>query len=214
MDAVKNGFSVQAKLKERNLLRLKEGIIKELSTNKLHYSWDWDDVHFVIVGIYPANTQNPLLKKYNPVWHNPQGALDFLKYDLEKNVGNSRRPVVILSHCGFDTDWWHTNDWKAFYEVVKPYNVVLCMYGHTGTGLKKWAPVGETKTLQCINTGPTENGFFIVHITDNGIKSAYRAKNGLWKSLQTKGRNQNEDGKANGSGSIFYQLTFNFIRSI
>ena len=56
------------------------------------------------------------------------------------------RPVVILSHCGFDTDWWHTNDWKAAYEAAKPYNVVLYMYGHTGTGLRKWSK----KTSRCL----------------------------------------------------------------
>ncbi len=47
-----------------------EGINKSenLSDNGLHYSWDWDDVHFVVLGIYPADVQNPKIR-YNPVWH-------------------------------------------------------------------------------------------------------------------------------------------------
>jgi hypothetical protein len=53
----------------------------------------------------------PLVKRYSPVWHHPQGALTFLTDDLARNVGTSGRPVVLPSHCGFDTDWWHTNDW-------------------------------------------------------------------------------------------------------
>jgi hypothetical protein len=101
----KCGFSVQSRLKQRNILRLEKKMISNLATNNLHYSWDWDDVHFVMVGIYPANVQNPLIKKYSPVWHNPQNALDFLKSDLVQKVGTSKRPVVIMSHCGFDTDW-------------------------------------------------------------------------------------------------------------
>ncbi|HON07304.1 MAG TPA: metallophosphoesterase [Verrucomicrobiota bacterium] len=174
--AEKCGFSTQAKLKQRNILRLEKKMISNLSTNNLQYSWDWDDVHFVMVGIYPANVQNPLIKKYSPVWHNPQGALDFLKSDLEQKVGKSKRPVVIMAHCGFDTPWWHTNDWVAFYDAVKPYNVILYLYGHTGTGLKEWAPPGETKKIQCINTGQTENGFFVVNITNKKITAAYRIK--------------------------------------
>jgi len=174
--AEKCGFSVQAQIKNRNKLRLQKHLISNLSENNLHYSWDWEDVHFVIAGIYPANVQNPLVKRYNPVWHNPQNGLDFVKSDLEKNVGSSGRPVVIMAHCGFDTDWWHTNDWKAFYDVIKPYNVVLYMYGHTGTGLKQWSPPGESKKIQCINTGQTENGFWVVRITNDRLIAAYRIK--------------------------------------
>ncbi len=172
----KCGFSVQSRLKQRNILRLEKKMISNLATNNLHYSWDWDDVHFVMVGIYPANVQNPLIKKYSPVWHNPQNALDFLKSDLVQKVGTSKRPVVIMSHCGFDTDWWHTNDWRELYETVKPYNVILYLYGHTGTGLKEWSPHGESKKIQCVNTGQTENGFFVVKITDTSIIAAYRIK--------------------------------------
>ncbi len=181
----KCGFSVQAQIKNRNKLRLEKRLISNLSENNLHYSWDWDDVHFVVAGIYPANAQNPLVKRYNPVWHNPQNGLEFVKNDLEKNVGISKRPVVIMAHCGFDTDWWHTNDWRAFYEVIKPYNVILYMYGHTGTGLKQWSPPGESKKIQCINTGQTENGFWIVQITNKLLIAAYRIKHWIVKDNQT-----------------------------
>jgi hypothetical protein len=129
-----------------------------------------------MLGLYPADEQNPLLKRYSPVWHNPQGALSFLKTDLARFVGESGRPVVLMSHCGFDTDWWHTNDWRVVYEATQPYNIVLYLYGHTGTGLRTWAPPGETKPLPCVNTGQTEKGFFVVRIVGDRLRLAYRTK--------------------------------------
>jgi len=59
-----------------------------------------------------------------------------------------------MSHCGFDTDWWHSDDWKAVYEAMKPYNVILYLYGHTGTG-STTGPEGETKRWTCVNDGNT-----------------------------------------------------------
>ncbi len=171
----KHGFSFQSKLKERNLLRKRKGWLANLSENGLHYSWDWDDVHFVQLGIYPADRQHAEIR-YNPVWHNPQNALAFLEKDLAENVGKSGRPVVLMSHCGIDADWWHESDKKAFHESVRDYNVLLYLYGHSGTGFRHWAPNGSGRPLNCINTGQTENGFFVIQITDASIKLAYRAK--------------------------------------
>jgi len=174
----KFGFSFQARLKERNLRRQQKGWLTNLSTNHLHYSWDWDDVHFVMLGLYPADAQHPQIK-YSPIWHDPQGALTFLKNDLATHVGASGRPVVLLSHCGFDTDWWHTNDWRAAFEVAKSYNVLLYLYGHTGTGLRTWGPPDADSPWQCVNTGQTENGFFVVQITADRLRLAYRSKHWL-----------------------------------
>lgn len=174
----KFGFSFQAHLKERNQLRLAKGLISKVSDNGLHYSWDWDDVHFVQLNIYPANSQAAGVH-YNPVWHDPQGALDFLKKDLAEKVGESGRPVVLMSHCGFDTDWWTKQQWADLYQAVKPYNIVLYIYGHSGTGLRDWAPPGEEKKWTCINDGQTEKGFFVIQIAGNRLRAAMRVKAGL-----------------------------------
>lgn len=171
----KNGFSFQAQLKKRNDARMGRGWLTGLSTNKLHYSWDWDDVHFVMLGIYPADAQRAGLR-YNAEWHNPQGALSFLKADLAKCVGNSGRPVVLMSHCGFDTGWWSQEDWKDLYDAAKGYNVILYLYGHSGTGVADWAPPGEAKRWNTLNTGQTENGMFVVQITGDTLRMAYRLK--------------------------------------
>lgn len=174
----KNGFSSQAQIKKRNLIRKQKGLICNLSENGLHYSWDWDDVHFVQLNFYPADKQNPKVK-YSPVWHDPQNSLAFLKKDLAEKVGKSGRPVVLMSHCGFDTDWWIKDDWKETYEAAKDYNVVLYLYGHTGTGVRQWAPEGETRKWDCINDGHTDVGFFVIQITDDRIRAGYHCKSNL-----------------------------------
>lgn len=174
----KHGFSFQAHLKKRNLARKAKGLVSNLSENGLHYSWDWDDVHFVMLGINPADRQRKMIR-YSPEWHDPQGALSFLKQDLAEKVGDSGRPVVLMSHCGVDTDWWAPADWKDFYDAAKRYNIVLYLYGHTGTGLREWAPDGEPKKWQLINDGQTTNGFFVIQITADRIRAAYRCKEGV-----------------------------------
>ena len=174
----KSGFSMQAELIARNRLRKEKGAIMNVSANGLHTSWDWDDVHFVQLGLYPADTQHAAIK-YNRVWHDPQAALTFLREDLAAHVGKSRRPVVLMSHCGFDTDWWHPEDWAAAYAVAKDYNIALYLYGHTGTGLKAWAPAGEARKWDCINDGHTDIGFFVVQIVGDRLRAAYRSKSGL-----------------------------------
>ena len=172
----KHGFSFQAHLKARNRVRMRKGLISNLSQNGLHYSWDWGGIHFVQLNIYPADRQNPRVR-YSPVWHDPQNALSFLVEDLSDGVGTSGRPVVLLSHCGFDSDWWIPEDWKAVYSAVKAYRVILYAYGHSGTGVRQWAPEGETKKWLCVNTGQTEKGFFVVSVHNDQIRLAYRVKN-------------------------------------
>ena len=116
---------------------------------------------------------------YSPVWHDPQGALTFLKQDLAARVGLSGRPVVLMSHCGFDTDWWTKDDWKDVYDAARDYNIVLYLYGHSGTGVRTWAPEGGVKQWDCINDGQTDKGFFVIQLTDSRLRAAMRVKTGL-----------------------------------
>lgn len=171
----KHGFSFQAHLKERNRQRLAKGLIGRVSANGRHYSWDWDDVHFVQLNLYPADRQRAGVK-YSPVWHDPQLSLTFLKEDLAAAVGTSGRPVVLMSHCGFDTDWWSKDDWAAMYEAVKDYRIVLYLYGHTGTGVRDWAPEGATRRWLTVNDGHTDTGFFIVEMTDDRLRLGQRIR--------------------------------------
>ena len=191
----KGGFSSQGQIKQRNAIRKQKKLIANISDNGLHYSWDWDNVHFAQLNIYPADQQRAGVK-YSPVWHDPQGALSFLKADLAKNVGTSGRPVVLMAHCGFDTDWWVAQDWADLYAGCKTYNVVLYLYGHSGTGVSAWAPPGEEKKWNCINDGQATTGFFVINLTGNRLRAAYRLKSGVKFTKMPDGKQEHTwDGK-------------------
>ena len=86
--------------------------------------------------------------------------------------------MVVAHHYDLQgTDWWHDEQRKAYYEAIRPYNIVAVFHGHTGTGVYQWKPGGEQReALHVINTGQTENGFFVVQITADRIRLGYRAK--------------------------------------
>lgn len=172
---IKQRVSVQTEIKRRNVDRLEKKRISRISPNGLHYSWDWNGIHFIQTNLYPADKQNAKVR-YSLPWHDPQDALTFVKEDLAATVGDSGRPVIIMAHCGFDTDWWVLDDWKAFYDAVKPYNLLAYFHGHSGTGVRKWKPEGEERALDVINTGQTEKGFFVVEITKERMRLGFYAK--------------------------------------
>lgn len=172
---IKQRVSVQSEIKKRNQARLEKKLISRVSENGLHYSWDWNGIHFIQANLYPADKQNAKVR-YSLPWHDPQDALSFIKADLAATVGTSGRPVIIMAHCGFDTDWWVLEDWVAFYEAVKPYNLIAYFHGHSGTGVRKWKPEGEEKSLDVVNTGQTEKGFFVVEITPARMRLGFHAK--------------------------------------
>ena len=59
---------------------------------------------------------------------------------------------------------------------VKPYNVIAYIYGHSGTGLRKFKPEGEGKPVDCVNTGQTEKEFFVVEVTGKRMRLGYHIK--------------------------------------
>ncbi len=169
----KHAFSFQAELKYRNAMRKEKGLVANLSNNGLHYSWDWDRVHLVQLNLYPGSAPHPKTR-YSPVHHDPQRALDFLKADLAAHVGRSGRPVVLMHHYDLQgTDWWHNEERSTYYDAIKDYNVVLVLHGHTGTEVYRW------RGLDVVNDGQTEKGFFVVQITDDRLRLAYRVKEGV-----------------------------------
>ncbi len=166
----KHGFSLQAELIRRNQLRAQKGLIQNVSDNGLHYSWDWDGIHFVQLNLFPGDHPHPKVR-YSPEYHDPQGSLRFLQADLASQVGESGRPVVLLHHYDLQgSDWWHPEQVEAYWQAIRPYRVIAIFHGHTGTGVYKW------KGIDVINTGQTEKGFFVVQITDRRMRLAYRVK--------------------------------------
>jgi hypothetical protein len=105
-------------------------------------------VHFINLGIVVGSNKD----KDNPRRYNPLGSLEFLQDDLQKNVGESGRPVVITHHidvqrystaCDADPKnagkEWHPCDARAFHKAIAKYNVVAILYGHThARNVLKW----------------------------------------------------------------------------
>ncbi len=106
-----------------------------------HYSWDWHDVHFVQLNLFPGD---------DPGYYenlDPGASLSFLKQDLETYVGAQGRPVVLIHHYGFDgfstgadgkkdsngnliEAWWTEEQRAAYWNVIKDYNVIAIFTGH------------------------------------------------------------------------------------
>ena len=61
-------------------------------------------------------------------------------------------------------------------EAARAYRVVLYLYGHSGTGVREWAPPGAERKWTCINDGQTENGFFVIQLVGDRLRAAYRVK--------------------------------------
>ncbi|MBM4152892.1 MAG: hypothetical protein FJ220_05145 [Kiritimatiellaceae bacterium] len=99
-----------------------------ISSNGYHYSWDWEDVHFIQLNLYAGtSTGTGIYKAYC------QNSLDFLREDLQKRVGQSGRPVVILQHFGFDsysTNYWSDAERNSLYNCISNYNVAAFIHGH------------------------------------------------------------------------------------
>jgi hypothetical protein len=65
-----------------------------ISSNGLHYSWDWDGIHFVALGIVVgANLDDLPISRYGSY-----DSLAFLVEDLHTHVAGSGRPVIVLQH--------------------------------------------------------------------------------------------------------------------
>lgn len=110
----------------------------------LHYSWDWEGVHFVSVNLYGGQRGSDGSQNF------PRNASRFLKNDLEKRVGNSGRPVVIMQHVGFEqwstmhpskikksVETWSCEERSKLAAITAPYNVIAYFSGHEHVPLNR-----------------------------------------------------------------------------
>jgi Calcineurin-like phosphoesterase len=132
-----DGLAVK-KIAERNKTR--PGVTN-VSTNGVHYSWDWGGVHFVNLGIVVGQVADVKRKRR----YAPLDSLEFLVADLKEKVGASGRPVVLTHHVDMlryaqplPTDdkrteamEWDPADVKGFFDALRGYAVAGIFYGHT-----------------------------------------------------------------------------------
>lgn len=78
----------------RNAKRHRANGLTAVSPNGLHYSWDWNGIHFVALGIVVGANEDDLpISRYGSY-----SSLAFLDKDLRTHVRNSGRPVILLQH--------------------------------------------------------------------------------------------------------------------
>lgn len=118
------------------------------------YSWDWDDVHIACLDVYPSTA--------NVRW---------LKRDLAR-VGR-KVPVVLYFHysiTGPFSDWWDSDEKRAFREAIDGYNIVGIFHGHYHYSMRyRW------EGYDVYNVGAPRHrwhSFATVHITDTAMSVA------------------------------------------
>lgn len=134
-DSVRETNVVISGLIQRNKARPD---VTHVSANGLHYSWDWDGIHFIALGIVVGHNDGNL-----PVGrYQARDSLQFLKLDLETKVGLSGRPVILLHHidllryskkCGPDSERggeWSACDVAAYHRAIRSYRIAAIFHGH------------------------------------------------------------------------------------
>jgi cytolysin (calcineurin-like family phosphatase) len=159
--------------------------VKSVSTNGINYSWDWDAIHFVSLGLF-AGTDGDVIpdfwgRKNEGPWRLPGHSLEYLEEDLVRNVGRSGRPVILMQHYGWDL-WglssWSDRERKALAAAIKDYNVIAIFWGHTHTVQR--VDVGEIPTF-CVGStqaDPKPGVFMVVRIRPWEMAVAERRLNG------------------------------------
>lgn len=172
----------RARIRERNKER--KGLT-EISENGLHYSWDWDHVHFVNTNLFPGDGPEDVMGVSKPD-HDPEMALDFLKKDLAKHVGDSGKPVVVITHYGVlggMADWWTPEAKERFHQAIAKYNVIGIFNGHShGMDYIMWKDI---LTVHCGTTARPDYGhgdFMVVRITEAEMKIIHRRHDGWGNS--------------------------------
>lgn len=137
---------VRCRIIERNQRRPN---LTGVSDNGLHYSWDWDGVHFVQLNEYAGADDrtrypdSPAPQRKAQAYGNPaEQSLQFLARDLAASV-TPDQPVILCQHYGFDgfafrpwgddRAWWTEEHALRLWETIEGYNVIAILSGHNGS---------------------------------------------------------------------------------
>ncbi|ADB15937.1 metallophosphoesterase [Pirellula staleyi DSM 6068] len=114
--------------------------LRSLSKNGLHFSWDWNGIHFINLGLI-VGSDSAIDRKRR---YAAAGSLEFLLEDLRDNVADPQTPIVITHHIDIaryttacdlaipaGSKEWDPCDVQAFYRAIKDHNIAAIFYGHT-----------------------------------------------------------------------------------
>lgn len=169
--------------------------VANVSENGLHYSWDWDNVHFVMLNEYAGPEDdnryrgNPDYDRKMQRYGNPaEKSLQFLRRDLASQVGDSKRPIVLMQHYGFgpfplrpwgdDAAWWTEEHAMRLWETIEGYNVISILCGHDGSeAVIDWNGIPNRHMDDVVRFG-------VYRIRDDTMTVAQRnAKSGKWEAV-------------------------------
>lgn len=144
-----------------------------ISKEGLHYSWDWEDVHFINLNIYPGGPGEA------------QDSIEFLKKDLKENLRAVDAPIIIYHHYDYLSDSWTEAEREYFYQVIKEFNVIALLHGHAHpTYFDYWhaIPVISVPTAM-------DNKYLVVQVKENQLIISERSQ-GDWNKGWTFNFNQ------------------------
>ncbi len=109
-----------------------------------HYSWDWHDIHFVQLNVFPGDGIDPGTP--DDLWIDPMNSLSFLETDLDNRapvIDGQGKPVVLLHHYppniyppDFNLNFGNLgNGWSAsarqeYWNAIRDHNVIAIIVGH------------------------------------------------------------------------------------
>lgn len=166
-----SGSYMQTYMSNWVLNAFREGKINP-DVNTQSYSWDWGKLHIVNVGVYPGCGVDGNLDF-------DQNSMNWLKNDLGLHASDGR-PVIIVSHFGFDSyslgsAWWGGSNRVAglnqLWQVLQPYDVIGYFHGHNH-GQTAWYPYPTGSQLPYDIFLPGAGflqDFAVVHVTDKSM---------------------------------------------
>jgi cytolysin (calcineurin-like family phosphatase) len=164
-------------IRERNKQRVG---LTSVSSNGLHYCWNWDGILFVCLGIAPGSTTHP---------YDPEYSMEYLDETLKKQV-KPGQPLILMHHFGFDKShslgWWPEERRTQYYDLIKDQNVIGILHGHAHEpyiylwkGIDIYHPP-HFKQKDPKNNGPVTHGFYVFHITGDELTVAERKLDDTW----------------------------------
>jgi hypothetical protein len=150
-----------------------------LSSNGVHYAWDWAGLRFINLNISVGTNTHP---------YDPQDSLGFLNSELAR-LRDPQQPLILLQHFGFDKrhglSWWPEAWRRAYYDTIKYRNVVGIFHGHDHeTEIFRWQgmDIYDAPHLRDADVPdrPVRHGFFVVQITGDELVVAERKLDDTW----------------------------------
>lgn len=127
-----------------------------------NYSFDKFGCHFV--GLCSASPEEPLASF-------EAQTLRWLFQDLKK-TGPNRPIFMFFHHPPEGDDFAQPAEWAMFYEVIRPYNVVLMLYGH-GHAVQHAVHNGIDGVMGGSTYGDRA-GYNVISVKDDTLRVAYR----------------------------------------